>query len=134
MEEEKKYIKLDSDGVPIKHFVDMQGNVQRLHPEVDLAAGEVPDGWALFERREDSLADKDHRYFEYEVRYFWEGSTYVVHDTLVEVSDEKKAEMRTEFYAEDHSSASIWNETVGAWLRPDENELDSMEGDAPDVA
>ena len=134
MTEEKKYIKLDSDGVPIKHFVDMQGNVQRLNKNVDLAAGIVPEGWALFERRRDSLADKDHRYFEYDVRYFWEDSTYVAHDVLVEVNDDKKATMRAEFYAEDHAGAAIWDETVGAWLRPGPEQLDEMDGDAPDVA
>tara|TARA_Y100001937_G_C6928070_1_gene244777 strand:- start:89 stop:478 length:390 start_codon:yes stop_codon:yes gene_type:complete len=114
------YIKCS--GEVVEGFPVAGNNIKLLYPNVDLTS-EPPEGWVEFERRDDDASKLPHRYYKPVTNKFFEGDVYVEHYTFEEVTDaDEKATLRASFYEEEHHEGAVFDETVGAWLRPEDVE------------
>lgn len=126
------YIKLGEDGLITGNPV-TKSNIIKVVPEFDPEHSQL-QGWVPYVIRDQDRLALPHRYYKKRVEEGFEDGMYVVSTLYTEVTDaDKRTEMRAAFYAEDHASAAIFDEYVGAWLRPVTEQLNSMSGEPPNV-
>lgn len=126
------YIKLGEDGL-VTGFPVTKSNLMKVMPGFDPENGQL-QGWIPYVVKEQDRLALPHRYYKKLVREGLEDGMYVVSTEYTEVTDaDERAAMRAIFYAEDHASAAVFDEYVGAWMRPTIEQLNEMPGDPPNV-
>jgi hypothetical protein len=126
------YIKLGEDGL-VTGFPVTKSNLIKAVPGFDPENGELR-GWIPYVVQEQDRLALPHRYYKKLTEEGLEDGMYVVSTVYIEVTDaDERAAMRAVFYAEGHASAAIFDEYIGAWMRPTAEQLDTMSGEPPNV-